>query len=98
MQRARINLLRRSRAATASRRWHFGLTVVFLLLTGGLMRMPPMAQEGGAPAAGAGDQGAPALPGAEFLPPPPSGGFRPTSSLAPPNAVHPATPPLATGA
>ena len=57
-----------------------------------------MAQEGGAPAAGAGDQGAPALPGADFLPPPPGGGFGFPNPLVPPNAVNPAAPPLAAGA
>jgi hypothetical protein len=63
-----------------------------------MTRMPAMAQEGAAPAAGAGAQAAPALPGGDVLPLPPGGGFGFPNPLNPPNAVNPAAPPLAAGA
>ncbi len=58
-----------------------------------------MAQEGAAPAAAAGNQAAPALPGADVLPLPPGGGFGFPNPLNPPNAINPnpAAPPLAAG-
>jgi hypothetical protein len=61
--------------------------------------MPAMAQEGAAPAAAAGNQAAPALPGADVLPLPPGGGFGFPNPLNPPNAINPnpAAPPLAAG-
>ncbi len=60
--------------------------------------MPAMGQEGEAPAAAAGNQAAPALPGADVLPLPPGGGFGFPNPLNPPNAINPAAPPLAAGA
>src|ERR1700726_1448175 len=99
MRRARINL-RRSGAGSAVRPWHSGLTLLLLFLAAGMTRMPATAQEGAAPAAAAGNQAAPALPGADVLPPPPGGGFGFPNPLVPPNAINPtpAAPPVAAAA
>src|SRR5467141_3325768 len=97
MRRARMNPPR-SGADSAFRLWHSGLTLLLLLVAFGMTRMPAMAQEGEAPAAAAGNQAAPALPGADVLPLPPGGGFGFPNPLNPPNAINPAAPPLAAGA
>src|SRR6267142_307944 len=95
MRRARMNPPRSS-ADSASRLWHSGLTLLLLLVAVCMTRMPSMAQVGEAPAAG--NQAAPALPGADVLPLPPGGGFGFPNPLNPPNAINPAAPPLAAGA
>src|SRR5467141_2218218 len=97
MRRARMNPPR-SGADSAFRLWHSGLTLLLLLVAFGMTRMPAMAQEGEAPAAAAGNQAAPALPGADVLPLPPGGGFGFPNPLVPPNAINPAAPPVAAAA
>ncbi len=91
MRRVRIDPPR-SRAGSAFRQWHFGLTLLLLLLflAAGLPEMPAAAQDSpAAPAASAGGpQAAPTVPGSDTLPPPPSGGFGFANPLTPPNVVN----------
>src|SRR5437899_2637678 len=96
MRRARINP-RRSRAGSAFRQWHLGLTVLLLFLSAGGPEMPAAAQESlTAPAApGGGAQTEPTLPGPNTLPPPPSGGFGFPNPLVSPNVVNNAVVPSA---
>src|SRR5438132_14424482 len=81
---------RRSRAESAFRQWHLGLTLLLLFLAAGIPEMPAAAQESSpAPAASAGGtQAAPTLRGPDVLPPPPGGGFGFPNPLVPPNVVN----------
>src|SRR6266550_1323003 len=67
MRRTRLNP-RRSGAGSAYQPWHSGSMLLLLFLAAGMTRTPATAQEAGTPAATAGDQAAPAPPGADVLP------------------------------